>query len=52
MGRRSGTLTVSYGRHGLLWWLLIGWWWRPIKWIFWFLIGDICGFKKLRKVRR
>lgn len=20
--------------HGLLWWLCIGWWWIPAKWIF------------------
>lgn len=20
--------------HGLLWWLFVGWWWVPIKWIF------------------
>lgn len=20
--------------HGVLWWLLIGWYWVPIKWIF------------------
>lgn len=20
--------------HGIIWWLLIGWWWAPIKWIF------------------
>ena len=51
MARRSGTLTVFYKKHGLIWWLLIGWWWRPIKGIFWFFIGDICGFKRLKKVK-
>lgn len=20
--------------HGCIWWLLIGWWWLPVKWIF------------------
>ena len=20
--------------HGILWWLCIGWWWIPVKWIF------------------
>ncbi len=20
--------------HGILWWLFIGWWWVPVKWIF------------------
>ncbi len=19
--------------HGLLWWLFIGWWWLPLKWL-------------------
>ena len=23
-------------RRGCLWWLLIGWWWIPFKWIFFF----------------
>ena len=21
-------------KHGVMWWLLIGWWWIPTKWIF------------------
>lgn len=20
--------------HGFLWWLCIGWWWVPVKWVF------------------
>jgi len=20
--------------HGIMWWLCIGWWWIPVKWIF------------------
>lgn len=20
--------------HGILWWLFIGWWWLPVKWLF------------------
>jgi Zn finger protein HypA/HybF involved in hydrogenase expression len=20
--------------HGCLWWLFVGWWWVPVKWIF------------------
>jgi cellulose synthase/poly-beta-1,6-N-acetylglucosamine synthase-like glycosyltransferase len=23
--------------HGFLWWLFIGWWWVPFKWLFFFL---------------
>ncbi len=49
MARRSGTLHVNYSSHGFVWWLLIGWWWRPIKWIFWFIVADLLGFKYLKK---
>lgn len=24
---------MSKNKHGCLWWLLIGWWWLPVKWI-------------------
>lgn len=20
-------------RHGIIWWVCIGWWWKPIKWV-------------------
>ena len=20
--------------HGIFWWLFIGWWWIPVKWVF------------------
>lgn len=23
---------IKEKKHGLLWWLCIGWWWAPIKW--------------------
>ena len=52
MARRSGTFNVTYGRHGILWWLLIGWWWRPIKWITCFLLADLLGFKYISKRKR
>jgi uncharacterized membrane protein YvbJ len=35
-------------RHNILWWLFVGWWWVPIKWIFLFfpaLIFKIFGSK-------
>ena len=37
--------------HGIIWWLLIGWWWVPVKWIcfFWIaLIVKIFGGKHYR----
>lgn len=24
---------LQRARHGLIWWLLVGWWWVPLKWI-------------------
>lgn len=21
-------------KHGILWWICVGWWWIPIKWLF------------------
>ena len=23
--------------HGIFWWMFIGWWWLPVKWIFFFV---------------
>ena len=25
---------LKYDRPGCLWWILIGWWWIPFKWIY------------------
>lgn len=25
-------------KHGLTWWLLVGWWWVPLKWIMLYII--------------
>lgn len=35
--------------HGCLWWLIVGWWWVPFKWIFFTgfaLLFAIFGHKK------
>jgi len=29
--------TVKTKRHGAMWWLFVGWWWIPFKWLFLFL---------------
>lgn len=37
-GKKSGkaaSTPVTVGRHGLLWWLFIGWWWWPCRIICW-----------------
>ncbi len=35
--------------HGILWWIFIGWWWVPVKWIFFTgfaLLFKLFGHKK------
>jgi len=48
MKKRSRTITVYTHRHRILWWLIIGWWWRPVKFIFWAVLGILGGFRKLK----
>lgn len=45
-------LTMVCHRHGFLWWLCVGWWWRPIKYMFWLFLSSLCGFRKLRVEKR
>lgn len=46
--RKSRYLTMVVHKHGFLWWLLVGWWWRPIQYLFWIFMCAItgCGLKK------
>lgn len=46
--RKSRYITMVVHKHGCLWWLLVGWWWRPIQYLFWFFMCAItgCGLKK------
>ena len=38
---------MSKKKHGILWWLFIGWWWYPVKWIYYslpvFIVRKIKG---------
>ena len=52
MARQVKYLTMVIHMHGFLWWLLIGWWWRPIKYIFWVILSMLCGFRKLQIEKR
>ena len=39
--------------HGILWWLCIGWWWIPTKWLIFTipaLIFKIFGIGKRKKI--
>lgn len=41
--------------HGVIWWLFIGWWWIPFKWLFLTipaLIIKIFGGKKQKAVNK
>ncbi len=41
--------------HGLFWWLFIGWWWIPFKWLFLTLpalLFKIFGHKKQKAVNK
>lgn len=41
--------------HGIFWWLCIGWWWIPFKWLFLTLpalIFAIFGRKKQKAVNK
>lgn len=52
MARQVKYLTMVIHKHGILWWLLIGWWWRPIQYIFWVFLSMLLGFRRLQIEKR
>lgn len=34
MNFQASTYTLNRSRHGMLYWLVIGWWLHPLLWIF------------------
>ena len=48
MAKRSKWLDVQRKKHGVIWWLLIGWWERPTATFLWYLFASICGFKGVK----
>lgn len=41
--------------HGIFWWLIVGWWWVPFKWLFLTvpaLIFAIFGRKKQKAINK
>ena len=52
MSRKNLPIKVILFKHKFLWWLLIGWWWRPSLYIFWLFFNMIFNvrieFKKQR----
>ena len=48
-------VTLKNQHRGIVWWLFIGWWWVPIKWIFFTvpaLILALFGHKKQKAVNK
>ena len=46
--KRSGYLEVNRKSHGVLWWLFIGWWERPLASIWWYMLADISGYRGVK----
>lgn len=40
------TVVLKDKHRGIIWWLLIGWWWVPIKWIFFTLPALLLVYAK------
>ena len=53
MAKRKKGIDVFLFRHGIIWWLLIGWYWRPCLYVFFMFVNAIFNvevrFKKERK---
>lgn len=42
---------VKEKKHGILWWICVGWWWIPIKWLVFTLpaiLGKLFGKSKYK----
>lgn len=48
MAKRQNVFVMNNLKHGVVWWLCIGWWWRPIKYIFGCLLASLFSFKKMK----
>ena len=48
-------VTLKNQHHGIIWWLFVGWWWVPIKWLVFTvpaLILALFGHKKQKAVNK
>lgn len=41
MARKKKTVKVPLFKHGLIWWMLVGWWWHPCVFLFWIFYNVI-----------
>lgn len=51
MASRKGSFVMHNYKHGFGWWILVGWWWRPIRNLFGYIFASIFGFKNIRIVK-
>ena len=53
MARKKGHVDVLLFRHGIIWWLLFGWWWRPCVYLFWITYNIIFNVEvRFKKEKR
>ena len=45
----ASEVEIKDKHHSFIWWLLVGWWWVPIKWIFFTLPALIIAVLKPKK---
>lgn len=45
---RKRYLEVTRSKHGFWWWVLVGWWERPIASALWLLFAGVFGFKGVK----
>jgi hypothetical protein len=38
-------------KHGVIWWLCVGWWWLPIKWLVFTLPALLIALFKPKKYK-
>ena len=48
MAKRSRYIDVHRKKHGAIWWILIGWWERPIATALWMILAEATGFKGVK----
>lgn len=42
---------VKEKKHSIIWWICVGWWWVPIKWLFFTLPALIIAIFKPKKYK-
>ena len=50
--RRNRAINVIFNKHGVAWWIFVGWWWRPIVYLGWLFYNIIFNQKVVFKKRR